>query len=76
MRRRVGQASTGELEQRIVPQAAGIVAVLIAGGDHQQPKTQHVGEAVLDPLRRAGIIDAGAEAPGDAKALLDLTQRQ
>ena len=26
--------------------------------------------------RRARIVDAGGETPGDAKALLDLTQRQ
>jgi len=40
----------------------------------RQPK--HIGEAVLDPLRRARIVDAGGEAPGDAEPLLDLTQRQ
>jgi hypothetical protein len=59
-----------------VPQAVGIVAVLVAGGDHQQAEAQHVGETVLDPLRRARIVDADGEAPGDAEALLDLTQRQ
>ena len=59
-----------------MPQAGGIVAVLIAGGDHQQAEAQHVCEAVLDPVRRARIVDAGGEAPGDAEALLDLTQRQ
>jgi hypothetical protein len=31
---------------------------------------------VLDPVRRARIVDVGGEAPGDAEALLDLTQRQ
>lgn len=31
----VGQAPAGQLEQRIMPQAAGIVAVLVAGGHHQ-----------------------------------------
>lgn len=72
----VGQAPTGELEQRIVPQAAGIVAVLVAGGDHQQPEAQHGGGAVPDPIRRPRIVDAGGEAPGQAEAFLDLTQRQ
>ena len=48
-----------QLEQWNVPQAVGIVAVLVAGGDHQQAEAQHVGEA-----------------PGQAEAILDLTQRQ
>ena len=59
-----------------MPQAAGIIAVLIAGGDHQQAEAQHVSEAMLDAVRRAGIVDAGGETTGDAEALLDLTQRQ
>jgi len=59
-----------------MPQPAGIVAVLIAGGDHQQAEAQHRGEAVPDPIRRPRIVDAGGEAPGQAEAFLDLTQRQ
>jgi len=75
-RGRVGQASIGELERQIVPQAVGIVVVFIPGGDHQQAEAQHVGEAVLDPLRCARIIDAAGEAFGDAEPLLDVTQCQ
>jgi hypothetical protein len=59
-----------------VAQAAGIVAVLVAGGDHQQAEAQHVGKAVLDAFGRARIVDAFGEAPRHAEALLDLTQRQ
>jgi len=59
-----------------VPQAVGIVAVLVAGGDYQQAKAQHLGEAVLDQFRRAWTVDAGSEVPGHAEAVLDLTQRQ
>ena len=59
-----------------MPQAVGIVAVLVAGGDHQQAEAQHFGEAVLDALRRSRIVDAGGEAPGHAEARLNLTQRQ
>jgi len=54
----------------------GIVGVLVAGGAHQQAEAQYLGEAVLDAFGRAVIIDAGGEAPGDAEAVLDLTQRQ
>ena len=64
------------LGQGIVPQAVGIVAVLVAGGDHQQAEAQHLGEAVPDALRRARIGDAPGETPRHAEALLDLTQRQ
>lgn len=59
-----------------MPQAGGIVAILIASGDHQQAEAQHVCEAVPAPVRRARIVDAGGEAPGDAEVLLDLMQRQ
>ena len=59
-----------------MPQAFGIVAVLVAGGDHEQAEAQHVGEAVLDPVRRAPIVDALGEPPRHAEARLDLTQRQ
>ncbi len=59
-----------------MPQAVGVVAVLVAGRDHQKAKTQHLGEAMLDAFWRAGIVDAGGEAPGEADAFLDLTPRQ
>ena len=72
----IRQAPVGELEERIVPQAVGIVAVLVAGGDHQQAETQDLGEAVLDAFWRARIVDAGGETPRHAEARLDLTQRQ
>ena len=72
----VGQPLERELEDRVVPQAVGVVAVLVAGGDHQHAEAQDVGEAVPDPLRRARIVDAGGEAVGDAEPALDLAQRQ
>jgi hypothetical protein len=59
-----------------VAQAVGIIAVLVAGGDHQQAEAQHLGKAVLDAIRRARIVDAFGEAPRHAQALLDLTQRK
>ena len=72
----VGQPPVGELEQRVVAQAVGVIAVLVAGGDHQQAEAQHPGEAVADAFGRARIVDARSEAPRHAEALLDLTQRQ
>ena len=64
------------LEDRIDAKAVGVVAVLVAPGDHQQAKTNDVGERVRDLLRRTRIDDAGGQAFGDAKTLLDLAQNQ
>ena len=64
------------LEHRIAPQAIGVVAVLIARRDHQQPKADDVGKAVGDLIGRAPVDHAGGEPIGDAKALVDLAQRQ
>ncbi len=72
----VGQPIEGELEDRIVPQAVSVVAVLIAGRDHQHAKAQDGGEAVLDPLRRARVVDAGSEPISEAEPALDLAQGQ
>jgi hypothetical protein len=47
------------LEHRIAPQAIGVDAVLIARGDHQQPKADDVGKAVGDLIRRAPVHHAG-----------------
>jgi hypothetical protein len=59
-----------------VPQAVGIVAILIAGGNHQHAEAQHLSKAVLDALWHARIVDASGETRGHAEARLDLTQRQ
>ena len=64
------------LEDGIDAKAVGVVAVLVTPGDHQQAKTNDVGERVRDLLRRARIDDAGGHAFGDAKTLLDLAQNQ
>ena len=66
----------GELEDRVMPQAVGVVAVLVAGRDHQHPEAQDVRDAVPDPLRSARILDAGREPVGNAEPALDLAQRQ
>ena len=64
------------LEHGIAAKRGGIVAVFVARSDHQQPKTNAVGEAMRDLVGRARILDAGGHAIGDAKALLDLAQSQ
>src|SRR5271166_5702683 len=64
------------LEHRIASQTIGVVAVLVAGADHQEPKTNDIGQAVRDLIGIAGVYDAGGEPVGEAKALFDLAQSQ
>ena len=65
-----------QLEDRVMAQAVGVVAVLVAGRDHQHAETQNIGNTVPDPLRQARIINAGGKAFGNAEPLLDLPQDQ
>ena len=64
------------LEHGITTKTGGVVAVFIAGGDHQEPKTNDIGEAVRDLIGRAWVLDTRRHAIGDAKALFDLAQNQ
>jgi hypothetical protein len=65
-----------KLERRIGPQAGGVVAVLIAGGDHQHAEPDYTGVAVDDLILRARIRAAARQPLGGAKALLGLPQNQ
>jgi hypothetical protein len=71
-----GQPVHRQLEQRIAPQAVGVVAVLVAGGDHQHAKADDLIEPVHDAPGRARVTDAGRETPGNPQPLLDLPQHQ
>ena len=64
------------LERRVAAKTRGVVAVFVAGRDHQQSRTNDVGQAVGDLVRRARINHAGDKPIGDAKMPLDLAQRQ
>jgi hypothetical protein len=48
---RVRQPAAGELEGRIVAQPVEVVAILVAAGDGEDTRTDHVGKAVHDPAR-------------------------
>ena len=72
----VGQPVHRQLEQRIGPQVIGVVAVLVAGGDHQHAKADDLIEPMHDALGRPRVMDAGGEPLGDPQALLDLAQHQ
>jgi hypothetical protein len=64
------------LEQGIAPQVRGVVAVLVAGRDHQQAKADDVSQGVGDLIGRPRIVDAGGKPISDTQALLDLAERQ
>src|ERR1700732_2565435 len=54
----------------------GVVAVLVAGGDHQEAEADDVGESVRDLIRCALILDTASKTISDAQPLLDLAQHQ
>jgi hypothetical protein len=70
------QAFERHLEQRIGAQAGGVVAVLVAGGDHQEPEADDVGERMHGAAGITRIVDAGGQTLGHLKPLLDLAQDQ
>src|SRR5512132_2804761 len=51
-----------------------VVAVLVAGGDHQQPEADDVGDRMHGATGMARIVDASSETVGDFEPLLDLAQ--
>jgi len=72
----LGSFAHRQLEHRVTAQRVGIVAVLVAGRDHQHARADNVVQAVDHPARIARVTEAGCEAGGDGKPLLHLAQRQ
>ncbi len=58
------------------PQAGGVVAVLVAGRDHQHAEADHVGQRVSDQRRIARVVQAPGQALRHAEPALDLAQHQ
>ena len=58
------------------PQCCGVVAVLVAGSDHEHPEPDHLVKAMKNLGLRARIVDAGRQPLGDAQALFDFSQHQ
>jgi hypothetical protein len=72
----LGQAADRHLEGRIVAQGVAVVGVLVAGGDHQGTKADHLGEPVAHPLGCPRILDAARQPIGEAEPALDLGEHQ
>src|SRR4030081_831163 len=55
------------LEYRIDAKTVGVVAVLVAGGDHQEAEADDVGESVRDLIRCALILDTASKSAAVAR---------
>ena len=72
----LGQPADRHFERRVGAQRVAVVGILVAGRDQQRPEADHLGQPVLDPLRRPRVLDAAGQTFGDAEATLDLGQHQ
>ena len=72
----LGQPPAGQLEGRIEAQEIQVVAVLVAAGNGEEPRADHLVIAVTHPRRVAPIGQARGQGSGDRQALLDLAQEQ
>jgi hypothetical protein len=71
-----GQPVQRQLEHRVAAQRLGVVAVFVAGGDHQHAEADDLGQPVPNPLRRARVPETSRQPIGHAEPALDLAQRQ
>ena len=65
-----------QLEQRIDAQTGRVVAVLVAGRDHQHPEANDVGDRVHGAAGITRIVNTSSETIGDFEPALDLAQNQ
>ena len=70
----LGHAADGNLQRRIGAQRVDVVAVLVAGRDHEHPRRHHLGIAVPDACRIAFIAKRAGDRLGQAEARRDLAQ--
>ena len=72
----LGQAPTGQLEGRIETQNIKIVAILVAAGDGEQARPDHVGVSMGCAREGAPIRHASDQMIGDPEPSLDPGQQQ
>ena len=71
-----GRQNERHLEHRIAAKTGSVVAVFVAGRDHQLPKANDVGQAVGSAGPAPEDRPCRRRVVGDAKAPLDLAHRQ
>ena len=60
--------------KRISPEAVGVIAVRIAGGDLRDTLGQEVAQGVINVRGVACIADGGREAGGEANLAIDASE--
>jgi len=71
-----GQPIQSQLEHRIAAQRVGVVAILVADGNHQQAKADYLCQTMHNLLRHPRVLQAGRQAVGDTQPVFDLAQGQ
>ena len=71
-----GRDALRHLEHGVLTQARGVVAVLVAGRDHQHAEADHVSQGMCDQRRIARIVQAPGQAFRHAEPSFDLAQHQ
>jgi hypothetical protein len=72
----LGQPPDRHLEGRIGAQGIAVIAVGIARRDQQGAVSDHLGQRMPHPFRRARVLDAIGQPLGEPKPLLDCRQQQ
>jgi len=73
---RLGQASAGQLEGRIKTQNVEVVAVLVAAGNGEHPRPDHVDVSVGRARGVAPVAHAGGQQVGNPEPSLDPGKQQ
>ena len=76
VRARLGQTPTGQLEGRIETQSIKIITVLIAAGNSEQARPDHVGVSVRRACRVAFVVQARGQQVGKPEPSLDRGKQQ
>jgi hypothetical protein len=71
-----GSTTHGELESGIVAESGGVVGVFVAGGELVDALAEQVEEGVLDAGWTPGIVEAGFDLLGEAKAAVELGEEE
>src|SRR5262249_24111074 len=69
-----GEALHPQLTQRVATAAVGVMAVCIAGGERIDPLGQEVAQGMSNRGGRAGIVDGGRQACGEADLAIDAAE--
>jgi hypothetical protein len=71
------QPADRHFERRTGAQCVALIGVGIAGGNHQRPTADHLGQTMLHPLGHPRVLNAAGQALGQAEPRpLDLGQHQ